>query len=123
MADEGYIKEPNYGSSHTMLQEGSPKTLWEHAIELEDMIRSHTALDIYALEGQVPEAVMPRPTTDISNLCEYKWFQWVIYYEPITGYPDSKKSIGRNLGPAIDVGNAMTYKMLKSNGVMSDAWL
>ena len=39
-----------------------------------------------------------------------------MYYEPIAGYLIEKKSIGRYLGPAIDVGNAMTYKILKSNG-------
>ena len=39
-----------------------------------------------------------------------------MYYEPIAGYPDSKKHIEMYLGPAIDVGSAMIYKILKENG-------
>ena len=49
---------------------GSPKALWDHCIELEAIIRSHTALDIYGIELQVPETVMSGQTGDISSLCE-----------------------------------------------------
>ena len=49
MAAEGCIKELKRGSFCKMLKTGSPKCLWDHCIELEAMIRSHTALDIYAL--------------------------------------------------------------------------
>ena len=31
-------------------------------------------------------------------------------------YPDSHMVLGRDLGPAIDIGPAMTRKLLKSNG-------
>ena len=39
-----------------------------------------------------------------------------MFYEPDSKYPDTKAQIGRWLGPADDVGNALTYKILKSNG-------
>ena len=32
-------------------------------------------------------------TADISHLCEYQWFDWVMYYEPINGYPTDKATI------------------------------
>ena len=99
-----------------MLRSGSPKKLWDHSLELEGAVRSHTCLDIYALDGQVPETVMMGQTADISHLCEYEWFDWVMYYEPVNGYPNDKVTIGRYLGPAIDVGTAMTMKILKPNG-------
>ena len=109
MAAEGCIKELKPGSSWKMLKSGSPKRLWDHAIELEALIRSHTALDIYALQGQVPETIMTGQTADISNLYEYEWFQWVMYYEPPLSYPDDKMRIGRYLGPANHVCTAVTY--------------
>ena len=99
-----------------MLRSGSPNTLWDHSLELEGAVRSHTCLDIYALDGQVPETVMMGQTADISHLCEYEWFDWVVYYEPVNGYPNDKVTIVRYLGPAIDVGTAMTMKILKHNG-------
>ena len=57
-----------------MLKSGSPKNLWDHCIELEEIILSHTDLDIYGLEGQVPETVISGKTGDISSLCEFEWF-------------------------------------------------
>ena len=54
-----------------MLKYGGPKPLWDNCIELEALIRSHTALNIYGLEGQVPEMVMSGQTGDISNFCGF----------------------------------------------------
>ena len=65
-----------------MLKSGSHKALWDHYIELEALIRSHTALDIYGLEGQVPEMVMSGQTGDISSLCKFEWFEWLIFFQP-----------------------------------------
>ena len=62
-----------------MLKSGSPKALWDHHIDLEALIRSHTALDIYGLEGQVPETFMSSQMGDISSLCEFEWFEWVMF--------------------------------------------
>ena len=53
-AAKGCTKQTKLGYSRRMLKYGSPKALWYHCFELEALIRSHTALDIYGLEGQVP---------------------------------------------------------------------
>ena len=99
-----------------MLRTGSPKRLWDHSLELKGAVRSHTCLDIYALDGQVPETVMMGQTNDISHLSEYEWLNWVMYSEPVNGYPNDRVTIGRYLGPASNVGSAMTMKILKPNG-------
>ena len=65
-----------------MLKYGSPKALWDHYIELEALIRSHNALDIHGLQGQVSETVMSGQTGDISSLCEFEWFEWLIFFQP-----------------------------------------
>ena len=41
------------------------------------IVRSHAALDIYGLEGQVPETLMSDQAADISAIYEFEWFQWV----------------------------------------------
>jgi len=51
MAAEGCIKELKHGSSCKILKTGSPKRLWDHCIERDALIRLHTALDIYAIQG------------------------------------------------------------------------
>ena len=52
---------------------------------------------------------------DISNICEYSWYEWVIICDQPIKYPDSPVILGRYLIPAIDVGSAMTYNILKAN--------
>ena len=98
-----------------MIKSGSPKPLWDHDLELEAKIRLHTALDIYDLEDQVPETLMSEQTGDISHICEFEWFQWVMFYEPTSSYSDDKAQIRRWLGPIDDVGTALTYEILKNN--------
>ena len=55
---EGSIEHTKFGSLRKMLKTGSPKPLWDHCIELKAQIRSHTALNIYGLEGEVLETLM-----------------------------------------------------------------
>ena len=78
MAAEGMIRELKKGASRKMIKTGTPKRLWDHCIELEAMIRSHTANSHFALQGEVPETIMTGQTADISNLCEYEWYEWVM---------------------------------------------
>jgi hypothetical protein len=51
---EGDVRELKKGSGRQMLRYGCPKRLWDDCIIREAYVRSHTALDIYGLEGQVP---------------------------------------------------------------------
>ena len=80
-----------------MLKYASLKQLWDHCIELKALMFLNIALDIYGLEGQVPETVMTGQTADTSNLFDYECFQWVMYYQLKEGYPDDKMATGRLL--------------------------
>ena len=64
--------------------------------------------------GQVPETIMTRDTADISRICQFGWYDWVMYYDHTT-FPDDKALLGQYLGPAIDVGLMLTAKILKPN--------
>ncbi len=80
------------------------------------MIRSHTAHDIYELNGETPETLVTGQPTDISQLVEHPWYGWVKFWDVTLGKPHVKEVYGRWLGPSIDVGPAMTAKILKANG-------
>ncbi len=118
---EDFIKELNHGSFRKMLKSGTNKWLWEHRIKLEALVCSHTVLDVYELQGQVPEAIMTGQTPGISNLCKYEWFQWVVYYDIPLSCPDDKCKLRHYFGPAIDVVSLMTYNVLKANDEY-DCW-
>ena len=113
--DEGFIQELKHDSSRKLIKTGLPKRLWYHCIELQAKICCHTSHSNYDLDNEVPETHMTGKTDDISNICDYYWYEWVmIRDQPIT-HPYLPVILGRYLGPAIDVGSTMTYKTLKAN--------
>ncbi len=58
---------------------------------------------------------MTGSTADISHICEFGWYDWVMFRDNLPTYQDNKLILGRYLGPATDVGSALTTKILKSN--------
>jgi hypothetical protein len=115
-AAEGCIHELKQGVSCKMIKTCSPRVLWNHCIELEALIRSSTSNNIYMTNGEVPEAIMTGSTADISHICEFGWYEWVKFQDNLPAFPDVKLILGQYLGPATDVGSALTTKNLKSNG-------
>jgi hypothetical protein len=79
-------------------------------------VRSHTSLDIYGLEGHVTESKIKGETVEISTIAEYPWYEWVKFRDTAGKFPVSKIQLGRDLGADIDIGPAMTRKILKQNG-------
>ena len=61
---------------------------------------------------------MTGETADISPFCKLSFYEWVMYREDskVVQYPDENPALGQYLGVAIDVGPAMTAKILKANG-------
>ena len=58
-------------------------------------------------------------TADISNICEYDWYEWVMFLDNVTSYPEDRRTLGRYLSPEIDVGSSLSYKILKADGNIS----
>ena len=113
---EGTIRELKKAAGRKMVRAGAPKRVWDDALEFEAYVRSHTALDTFQLQGEVPETLMKGDTADISRFCEHAFYDWVMFRDQPVQFPDENPVLGRYLGPAIDVGPAMTAKILKSNG-------
>jgi len=105
-----------------IVRAGAPKPFWSDAIELEAYVRSNTAHDIYILQGEVPETVMLGETSDISQFCEFALYDWIMFRDQPVAFPDANPVLGRYLGPAIDVGPALTAKILKANGEVVYPW-
>ena len=66
--------------------------------------------------GSVPEAVVSGETAVIPTFVLFKWYEWVMFRDRLPAYPDDSMVLGRNLGPAINIGSAMTRKVLEQNG-------
>jgi hypothetical protein len=116
-AAEGCSRELKRGSSQKMIKTGSPKSLWDHSLELEAYFCSCTSNDIYMTAVQVPETIMTSNTADISHFAEFGWYDWVMFHDNDPYYLKNKLLLSCYLGPAIDTGLAVMAKILKSNGV------
>ncbi len=117
-AAKGCICKLKRRVSRKMIRTGAPKCLWDHCIELEGLINSHTANNIYATGGEVPETIMKGGTADISQICKFAWYDWGTFHDTVNtiAFPDNRLTLGRHLGPATDVRLALTAKILKQNG-------
>jgi hypothetical protein len=99
-----------------MLRSGCPKQLWDDCIIRESYVISHTSLDIFGLEVQVPEIKFKGENVDISTIAEYDWYEWVKFRDTAAKFRVSKIQLGRDLGAVIEIGLAMARKVLKKNG-------
>jgi hypothetical protein len=113
---EGGVHELKRGVGRQMLRSGCPKRFWDDCIIRKAYVRSHTSLDIFGLEDQVPESKVKGETVDIYTIAEYAWYEWVNFHDTAAKFPVSKIQLGRDLGAAIDIGPTMARKILKNNG-------
>ena len=75
-----------------------------------------TAKKLFQLSGVNPHTITFGTEADISNLCQYGWYEWVYFRDVKTSFPYQKECLGRCLGPAKNEGNAMAQWILKANG-------
>jgi hypothetical protein len=66
--------------------------------------------------AKVPETIMTGSTANINHICEFSLYDWVMFRDNVPMFPDVKLTLGQYLGPATNVGSALTAKILKSNG-------
>jgi Reverse transcriptase (RNA-dependent DNA polymerase) len=113
---ESEIREVKRLAGRWMVKARSPKRLWDYCTELASQVRSNTAHNLYQLHGQTPETKMTGVTKDISHLCEFGWYEWVMYHHP-ESFPNDKEQLGKYLGPTRPgVGSVMSYHVLRENG-------
>jgi hypothetical protein len=115
---EGGVRELKKGVGRKMLRSGCLTRFWDDCIIRDSYARSQTSLDIYGIEGQVPESKIKGETVDISTIAEYTWYEWVKFRDTAAKFPVSKIQLGRDLGATIDICPAMKHKILKQNGIV-----
>ena len=78
-----------------MLKSRSPKRLWDDCVELASYVCSHTAHNIYCLNGETPENIMSGETSDISQVFELEWYEWIMFRDSEVSFPEDKMVLGR----------------------------
>ena len=100
-----------------MREAQSPLVLWDYCAERRALIFSVTARDLFQLQGSNPHTATFGETADISNLCQFGWYEWCWFYDDSSAakFPFDKAMLGRCLGPSKNEGNEMTQWVLKHN--------
>ncbi len=74
------------------------------------------ALPLYGLHGRTPYEILTGNTPDISEYIEYEWNQPIWIFNPGT-FPEQQQIVGRWIGVAHRVGQAMCYWVLPPSGI------
>jgi hypothetical protein len=109
----GLIKE---AVRKDMKESDCPLAFWDYCVERRARINNLTAKDIFTLHGTTPYTALTGEEGDISNLCQYKWYDWCYFREQTQNFPFNREVLGRALGPAKGEGNGMAQWILKVNG-------
>jgi hypothetical protein len=94
-----------------------PEQLWDYALAYVIFVRNHTARK--ALAWITPITAMTGDTHDISEILVFEFFEPVQYFDnPDVKFPQNKAKVGRWLGIATNVGQALCYHILTDKGTV-----
>src|SRR6056300_1198686 len=93
---------------------GAPPECWLLALSYASFVYNHTA--VKSLNWKTPIEMLTGTTPDISVLLRFQFYEQVYYKTEEPSFPsESPESLGRIVGIAQHVGNALTYKILTSD--------
>lgn len=99
-----------------MRESDSPLCFWDYCVERRARINNLTAKSAFRLHGTTAYTATTGEQGDISNLCQFGWYEWCYFRENTAIFPFDKMVLGRVLGPSRGEGNEMSQWVLKSNG-------
>ena len=79
-------------------------------------INNITDKNLFQLEGQTTNFTVTGEEGDISNLCQFYWYQWCYFREQKSPFPLAQEVLGLVLVPAKGEGYEMEQWVLKANG-------
>ena len=98
-----------------MLDGNSPLVFWDYCAEIRALIKNMTAKYLFQLRGQTSHFSTFGEEGDISNICQFCWFEWVYFRETTGKFPFPSHVLGRCLGPTKNEGKEMAQWVLKQN--------
>ena len=99
-----------------MKDSNCPLASWDYCIERRARVHNMTSKDTFKLRGTNPHTDLTGDEGDISNLCQYLWYEWCYFRDQGESFPFQREVLGRILGSARGEGNEMAQWILKSNG-------
>ena len=98
-----------------MRESNSPLCFWDYCVEQRAWINNLTAKNAFKLHGSTPHTLTTGDEGNISNLCQYGWYEWHYFRDQTAAFLNNKEVLGRVLGPARGAGNEMAQWILEAN--------
>ena len=95
----------------------APMVLWDYCLERRANIHNVLPRPLFQNNGATPHEATFGEQGDISNLCQFAWYQWVYYRTP-GSFPEGKERLGRVLGPTKNEGSEMSQAVLTAKGTV-----
>ena len=93
--------------------------LWDYCAQRRALIHNLTPKDLFQTDNQTPFEYQFGVQGDISNLCNFDWYDWCYYREESDHlFPKQKELLGRVLGPSKNEGNQMAQNILTVHGTV-----
>ena len=109
----GLLKE---STRKDMKASNAPLAFWDYCVERRARINNLTAKNLFQLHGSNPHTDLLHEEGDISNLCQFTFYEWVYHRDHNAPFPHNREVLGRVLGPASGEGNEMAQWVLRSTG-------
>jgi hypothetical protein len=87
----GLIKE---AVRKDMKESNCPLAFWDYCVERRARINNLTAKNLFQLHGTNAHTALTGEEGDISNLSEYKWYDWCYYREQKEQFPYPREILG-----------------------------
>jgi hypothetical protein len=110
---EGAIRELKRRWYRLVNRYNVPLRLWDYGMRWVTEIMCRTTNSIYSLAGRTPLEAITGETPDISEYLDFGFYDYV-WYKDNAGFGPNE--VGRWLGVSHNIGNAMSYWILKSTG-------
>ena len=110
----GILKE---SVSKDMKESNAPLVFWNYCVERRAIIDNLTAkTNMFQMHGSNAHTYKMGEKGDISNICQFQFYEWCYYCDSANGFPHHFLVLGRVLGPSMGIGNKMAQWILKVNG-------
>jgi hypothetical protein len=106
------IREVKKSVRDTMITTKAPKRLWDYCTTYQCELRNLIAHPLFQLQGRTPYEVVTGRSPDISEYLDYKWYDTIWYYDHDVPFPQDRRKLGKWLGVAHRVGQALCYYIL-----------
>ena len=94
----------------------APMELWCYCAERRAAISNLTSKNLFQLQVQNLHSMALGEPGDVSNLCQFRWYEWCCVSQVKKDFSEPAEDLGRCLVPSNNEGNEMYQSVIQMNG-------